>query len=123
MATRLVGDARDKVNECRQHLDSLPSAERSFHSFPPHVRGLVIAARAPRGAGQNIDRRSPAARLESVAETLRRHFPLASNDALRQAAADVIEAYCGHALPATLNRRLGGRLPKRIEPETLTLNA
>ena len=57
--------------ECRRVLDSLPEGERAFHNFPPHVRGLVIAARAPRRPGDNLDRRSPAARLESVAETLR----------------------------------------------------
>src|SRR5215470_12340869 len=97
--------------ECRRVLDALPEGERAFYNFPPHVRGLVISARAPRRPGENIDRRSPAARLESVAESLRRHFPLASDDQLRQAAADAIESYTGHTLPATLNRRIGGRVP------------
>jgi hypothetical protein len=75
---------------------------------------LVISARAPRRPGENIDRRSPAARLGSVAESLRRHFPLASDDALRQATADAIETYSGRTLPVTVNRR--------IQPGCITQN-
>jgi hypothetical protein len=86
-------------------------ANGHFNNFPPHVRGLVISARAPRRPGGNIDRRSPAAKLEAVAESLRSHFPLASDDQLRQAAADAIETYSGHTLPAPVNRRIGGRVP------------
>jgi hypothetical protein len=113
----------ENLDECRRHLDSLPEAERAFHNFLPHVRGLVIAARAAPQAGDDAKPRSPAEKLELVATTLKRHFPLASDDACMQAAADAIESYCGHALPETLNRKIGGRVPKRIEPETLTSNA
>ena len=50
--------------------------------------------------------------LAFASVTLRRHFPLASDDALRQAAADAIETYSGRTLPVTPDRRIGGRLPR-----------
>jgi hypothetical protein len=104
----------EHLKEWRRVLAALPEGERAFHNYPPHVRGLVIAARRQDDPVDNhVDRRAPAARLEAVTQTLRRHFPLASTDQLQQAAADAIESYCGHALPETLNRRIGRRVPNQ----------
>jgi hypothetical protein len=60
----------ENLDECRRILGALREGERAFHNFPPHVRGLVIAARRPDDSGNNhLDRRSPAARLRAVTET------------------------------------------------------
>jgi hypothetical protein len=59
--------------ECRRVLDALPEGERAFHNFPPHVRGLVISARAPPPARR--EHRSPLAGRQTG---IRRRIPPAA---------------------------------------------
>jgi len=53
---------------------------------------------------------SAAEKLQASADALRLFMPFASEDARRQAAAAVAEAY-GLKIPDRLNRRMGGRIP------------
>jgi hypothetical protein len=102
-AVRVVEDLA--ISEWR---DTLPEHERVRLNHPCsvlHAYGLVQRAKR-----ESPSRRSPAKTLALAAERLRRHFPLASEDARLQAAADVLEL-AGLKLPDRLNRAIGGRVP------------
>jgi hypothetical protein len=107
--------------ECGRVLDALPEGERAFHNFPPHIRGLIIIARAPRRPGETSIAAcrppdwNPSPNLSGGISRSPVTMPL------RQAAADAIETYSGRALPATVNRRIGGRVTNQLVEAHVTV--
>jgi hypothetical protein len=103
-------DLADNWPEVSDWYASLEPAARTFSSAGYTMREWRAAQLGKQRTGGPISRRSPAEKLEAGAEALKPFMPFASEDARRQAAAAVAEAY-GLKIPDKLNRAIGGRVP------------
>ena len=103
-------DLADNWPEVSEWYESLEPAARTFSSPGYTMREWRTAKLGKQRTAGPSSRRSPAEKLEAGAEALK---PSASEDARRQAAAAVAEAY-GVKIPDQLNRRIGGRIPTEL---------